>query len=57
MKEECIWLRDWRSRAELDAALMMWWQKYNDERPHQSLRWQTPSEVRHQHLRPERLAA
>lgn len=57
MKEECIWLRDWRSRAELEAALTTWWQKYNDERPHQSLRWQTPSEVREQHLRSERLAA
>lgn len=57
MKEECIWLRDWRSRAELEAALTTWRQKYNDERPHQSLRWQTPSEVRHQHLRLERLAA
>lgn len=57
MKEECIWLRDWRSLAELEAALTTWRQKYNEARPHQSLRWQTPSEVRQQHLRPERLAA
>jgi len=57
MKEECIWLRDWRSRAELEEALTLWRAKYNDERPHQSLQWQTPSEVRRHHLRPERLAA
>lgn len=57
MKEECIWLRDWRSRAELEAALRTWREKYNDERPHQSLQWQTPSEVRQQRLGPQRLAA
>ncbi len=57
MKEECIWLRDWRSLAELEAALRTWQDKYNNERPHQSLQWQTPSEARQLHLGHERLAA
>lgn len=57
MKEECIWLRDWRSLAELEAALTTWQEKYNTERPHQSLKWQTPTEARELHLGHERLAA
>lgn len=46
MKEECIWLRDWTSAVELQHALNLWKASYNDERPHQSLAWQTPSERR-----------
>jgi putative transposase len=46
MKEECIWLRDWRSATELHAALVEWQRSYNDDRPHQSLSWRTPSEAR-----------
>jgi len=46
MKEECIWLRDWRSATELNAALVDWRRGYNDHRPHQSLLWRTPSEAR-----------
>ena len=49
MKEECIWLRDWNSIAELQAALDAWRIEYNERRPHQSLKWSTPSEVRGSH--------
>ena len=49
MKEECIWLRDWTSLVELQAALDAWRVVYNDQRPHQSLKWSTPSEVRASH--------
>ncbi len=56
MKEECIWLRDWRSLAELQAALDEWRRVYNDERPHQALGWKTPSEARNLHVG-RRLAA
>lgn len=50
MKEECIWLRDWRSAAELRAALDDWMRQYNGARPHQSLGWQTPDERRSDRL-------
>lgn len=43
MKLECIWLRDWASLYELEGALTEWRRMFNDERPHQSLRWSTPA--------------
>jgi len=46
MKEECIWLADWSTLEELQAALDAWRTSYNEERPHQALEWQTPAEVR-----------
>jgi putative transposase len=57
MKEECIWLRDWSSAAELRAALDKWIEAYNERRPHQALDWQTPAERRDQRLGVERRAA
>lgn len=56
MKEECIWLRDWTSIIELQAALDEWRRMYNEDRPHQALNWQTPTEVRDRHVG-RRLAA
>lgn len=46
MKEECIWLRDWNSIEELQKALDEWRMVYNEQRPHQSLEFRTPAEVR-----------
>lgn len=46
MKEECIWLQDWTSLAELQEALDRWRITYNEQRPHQSLKWHTPAEAR-----------
>ena len=46
MKEECIWLEDFEDLASLQAALAAWQRSFNDKRPHQSLRWQTPGERR-----------
>ena len=57
MKEECIWLRDWNSLAELRAALLDWLSEYNERRPHQSLEWSTPSERRAERLVEVRAAA
>ena len=57
MKEECIWLRDWNSLAELRAALLVWLSEYNERRPHQSLAWSTPSERRAERLVEVRAAA
>jgi putative transposase len=57
IKEECVWLRDWRSAAELQAALDAFRLAYNEHRPHQSLGWQTPAERRAERLHGPRLAA
>ena len=47
LKVECIWLKDWESRAELQAALDIWRQTYNTRRPHQALGWRTPTSICH----------
>lgn len=58
MKEECIWLADWRDLAELRDALAVWRRDFNEVRPHQSLNWATPTEYRAAKLGlPARLAA
>jgi transposase InsO family protein len=46
MKEEVIWLRDWRNAAEIREALLAWQVRYNTKRPHQALGWKTPAEYR-----------
>lgn len=58
MKEECIWLADWRDLVELRDALAVWRRDFNEARPHQSLNWATPTEYRAAKLGlPARLAA
>jgi putative transposase len=50
MKEEVIWLRDWKNAAELREALLAWVVRYNTRRPHQALGWKTPAEYRAEKL-------
>ena len=50
MKEEVVWLRDWKNAAELRAALEEWVRRYSTRRPHQALEWKTPAEVRAEKL-------
>ncbi len=50
MKEEVVWLRDWDSMDELRTALQSWVKRYNEQRPHQSLDWKTPSAYRAEKL-------
>ncbi len=50
MKEEVVWLRDWDSADELRAALVPWQHRYNTQRPHQALGWETPAEYRDEKL-------
>lgn len=58
MKEECIWLSDWKNLAELREALAAWRAMFNDRRPHQALNWATPAEYRASKLGlPTRIAA
>jgi putative transposase len=40
-----VYLKDYRSVAELESALTHWFRFYNHERPHQSLKYRTPAEV------------
>lgn len=50
LKTELVWTQDWESREELEAALRVWAQMYNNDRPHQALGYRTPAECRYQHL-------
>jgi putative transposase len=57
LKEECLWLRDWSNAAEVRAAIATWRVGYNERRPHQALRWETPAARRRARLRREPQAA
>ena len=59
MKQDRVWLADWRGIPQLREALAAWKRTFNEERPHQSLRWLTPAEYRAQRLgpAPDRAAA
>lgn len=50
MKIELLWLQDWEDGDEVRAALEKWRRWYNTERPHESLKWQTPAERRAERL-------
>jgi putative transposase len=50
LKEELIWLKDWESLAELQAALDDFRVFYNERRPHQALGYRTPAEYRAEKL-------
>jgi putative transposase len=45
LKYEEVYLKDYRSVAELMTGLTNWFRFYNHERPHQSLKYRTPAEV------------
>jgi len=50
LKEECLWLRDWKNAAEVRAAIAVWRVGYNEQRPHQALEWETPAARRRARL-------
>lgn len=50
LKLECLWLRDWETREEVEIALETWRQTYNHARPHQALAWLTPAQKRTRNL-------
>jgi len=52
MKLECVWLQDFDSVSHLQEELDAWQASFNEERPHQSLDWQTPAERRAERLGP-----
>ena len=45
LKYEEVYLKDYRSMAELVTGLTNWFRFYNEERPHQSLKYRTPALV------------
>jgi putative transposase len=45
LKYEEVYLKDYRSVAELVTGLTNWFRFYNEERPHQSLKYRTPAQV------------
>lgn len=45
LKEECTWLREWASVAELSRALTAWFERYNMEYLHSALGYKTPQQV------------
>ena len=42
LKEELVWIREWKSSVEFIAALEEWVKKYNNEYLHSALQYQTP---------------
>lgn len=44
MKEDLVWPREWRSFSQLETSLSRWIKEYNEDYPHSSLAYQTPSE-------------
>lgn len=53
-KEECAWVNNFKSLDEARLIIGKWVDWYNTERPHQSLDYKTPKEVRQEH---DKLAA
>jgi transposase InsO family protein len=45
-----VWPQDFASFAEALAGVTHWTVDYNTERPHQSLKYRTPAEVRQEAL-------
>lgn len=57
LKEEVLWLQDFATVEDVRRAVEAWWPTYNQRRPHQALKYQTPHEVRAFKLAPMALAA
>jgi putative transposase len=47
VKYEEVYLKDYATMREADEGISSYFQFYNNERPHQSLNYQTPKEVHH----------
>lgn len=49
LKEECLWLREWRSAAELIQALGAWIEGYNGSYLHSALGYRSPLQFEAEH--------
>ena len=45
LKEECVWLQDWKCADELMTELKSWLEKYNYSYLHSTLKYKTPMQV------------
>ena len=52
LKEECAWLRNFRSFREARREIRSWIEWYNEGRPHQALGYMSPTQYRAQKLQP-----
>jgi putative transposase len=51
LKEEEIWLNEYRSLEEAKQSIGRWIEEYNHDRPHRALNNRTPREARASHIR------
>jgi len=49
LKEDLIWLQDWLSVEQLRSSLATWFQNYNEDFPHSTLGYLTPSQFEQLH--------
>jgi putative transposase len=57
LKEEVLWIQDFATADDVRHAVERWLPIYNERRPHQALKFQTPAEVRAAKLAPLPVAA
>lgn len=50
LKEECAWLFNFESFKQARRKISEWLQWYNEERPHQALKYRSPNQFREQQL-------
>ena len=50
IKEDLVWIKEWRSPSQLDDELKAWIVKYNTDYPHSSLNYKTPEQFEKEHL-------
>jgi putative transposase len=50
LKEECVWIRIFRSFSHAKDEVQRWIRFYNEERPHQALQYRSPLQFRAQQL-------
>ena len=51
LKQECVWLTNFKDLKAARRAAEAWIRWYNEERPHQSLGYLSPREYRSQQLK------
>jgi len=44
IKEDLIWIKEWKSPSQLEERLKTWVIKYNTDFPHSSLDYKTPEQ-------------
>ena len=49
LKEECVWLYNFKTFKEAKETITTWIDFYNNQRPHQALGYQSPAERRAQY--------